>query len=311
MTKALRWVMAGIGIIIVTAAAWAAVSLGLFNQSQAVPVLVYHDFWDKPSDGRNRFTSGASFAAEMEYLHNNGYHVISLKKLINYMESGESIPEKSVVITFDDGYEGNYTIAYPILKKYNMPATIALIAGFELYPNPEEDHPRLTWEEMREMEESGLVDIQAHTYDLHYRADTNGEGSRQKPAVTARAYLPDKERQETPEEHEDKVYKDFLKARTTIESKLNKKVDTMIWPFGAYNNESIKLARKAGFKYFVTFKTGLNKRGDSIETIHRISEKDNITIDEFAKSIEPDYFYIRHFRQLFFSNLHHAIDTLA
>ncbi|MCL6639664.1 MAG: polysaccharide deacetylase family protein [Firmicutes bacterium] len=311
MRKALRLAITGVIIIIVAFVAWMAVSFGFFDKSQRVPVLVYHDFWDKPSDDRKRLTSAAIFAAEMDYLHNNGYHVIPLKKLINYMESGESLPEKPVVITFDDGYEGNYTIAYPILKKYNMPATIFVIAGFEQFPAPEPDHSRLSWEEMREMEASGLIDIQAHTYDLHYKLFTDRDKTRRKPAVIARAYLFSKERRETREEYEERLYNDFLRARTTIETNLNKKVDTMAWPFGAYNDTAVRLARKAGFKYFVTTIWGLNQRGDSVEAIRRVSEKENASIEEFAKLLEPDYFYVRHFLKVIDSYKDHWADTFS
>lgn len=296
--------------VVFSAAGWIALSVSAAGKTPAVPVLIYHDFWGNASDDNNRFTSGARFAAEMEYLYSNGYHVIPLKKLINHMQYGEELPDKPVVITFDDGYEGNYTIAYPILKRYNMPVTIFLIAGFDQYPAQEKEHPRLTWDEMREMEKSGLIDIQAHTYDLHYKAFTNREKTSKKPAVVARMYLFDKERLETREEYEDRLYGDFIKARAAIRANLGKEADTLAWPFGAYNDTALTLARKAGFKYFLTLRVGLNKQGDSVETIRRISEKQNIPVDEFAKLVEPDYFYIRHFLKVIDSYKDHMVNAL-
>jgi len=298
-------------LLILVAAGWIAASAGAGGGTPRVPVLVYHDFWENDSDDSNRFTSGARFAAEMEYLHANGYHVIPLRKLINHMQYGEELPEKPVVITFDDGYRGNYTIAYPILKKYGMPATIFVIAGFDWYPVHEKDHPRLSWEEMREMEESGLIDIQAHTYDLHYRAVAGRRGTSRKPAVIARIYLPGEDRLETREEYEERLYNDFLKARAAIRANLNKETDIMAWPFGAYNETALALARKAGFKYFVTMQVGLNRRGDSVEAIKRISEKQNIPLDEFAKLVDPDHFYLKHFIQVVDSYKDHLENILS
>ncbi|WP_286723572.1 polysaccharide deacetylase family protein, partial [Pelotomaculum sp. PtaB.Bin117] len=268
-----------------------------------IPVLVYHNFSRENICDRNRdLTSGASFAGEMEYLHDNGYHVIPLKILINHMQYGESLPEKAIVITFDDGYEGDYTVAYPILKKYNIPVTIFLIANKDQYFGPEAP-PMLSWDEMREMEGSGLVDIQAHTFDLHYKAYTGRDRIRREPAAVARAYLPDLQRRETEEEFAGKLYNDFLQARTTIEKNLNKQVDTLAWPFGAYNQTSLRIARQAGFKYFATMKRGMNERGDSVQVIRRISEDDNIRLEQFAKFVEPDYSYIRQLRQVTFRYL--------
>ncbi len=308
--KPSRLAVAGLVILFAIFAVWLADAVGIINKSQRVPVLIYHDFWEYASDDRKGFTSIESFAAEMEYLHNNGYRVISLKKLINHMESGEALPEKAVVITFDDGYKSNYTLAYPILKKYNMPATIFLIAGYDQYP-PDEIHPRLSWGEMVEMEKGGLVDIQAHTYDMHRRVYTDRDKSGRKPAMVARAYLPGEERRETPEEYEERLYNDFSKARATIEAGLNKEVDTMAWPFGVYNAKSVELARKAGFKYFATTRVGLNRQGDSIEAIRRVSGKENMPLAEFSKLIEPDYFYLRHFKQVVAGYLKYLLNNCS
>jgi len=219
------------------------------------------------------------------------------------MQSGGELPEKAVVITFDDGYESNYTLAYPILKRYNMPATIFLIAG-NVRPSVPGEPSMLTWEEMREMELSGLIDVQAHTFDLHHKVFIDRERNRQEPAVTARAYLPDLERRETAKEYSDKLYNDFFKARATIEAGLQKQVDTMAWPYGAYNISSMRLARKAGFKYLLTLKMGMNEYGDSVLAIRRIDAGGEMPMSKFAKLIEPDYSYVRQFRQVTFRYLY-------
>jgi len=307
----LRWLIAGIVLICVVFAAWMAVLAGLTNRAQRIPVLIYHNISAENITDRSRnLTSGASFATEMEFLHNNGYQVIPLKKLISHMQYGEKLPEKALVITFDDGYEGDYKVAYPILKKYNMPATIFLIANRDQYFGPDAP-PMLTWEEMREMEGSGLIDIQAHTYNLHCPVYTDKERTSLKPATVARAYRPELGRSETKEEFADKLYEDFLLARTTIEANLQKQVDTMAWPFGAYNCTSLRMARKAGFKYFATTRRGMNEYADSVQVIRRISEDDNISLDQFAKFIEPDYSYFRQLRQVTFRYLNRLTELFV
>ncbi|MDF9406959.1 MAG: Poly-beta-1,6-N-acetyl-D-glucosamine N-deacetylase precursor [Pelotomaculum sp. PtaB.Bin013] len=308
VVKKLRLLTAGIVLICLIFAAWMAVLAGLTKQNQRIPVLIYHDISAENITDRNRdLTSGASFAAEMEFLHDNGYQVIPLKQLISHMQTNEKLPEKALVITFDDGYEGDYKVAYPILKKYNMPATIFLIANRDQYFGPDAP-PMLTWEEMREMEGSGLIDIQAHTYDLHYPVYTNKERTCLKPATIARAYQPELGRRETEEEYAGRLYEDFLLARTTIEANLHNQVDTMAWPFGAYNLTSLRIAREAGFKYFATTRRGTNEYADSVQVIRRISEDDNISPDQFAKFIEPDYSYVRQLRQVTFRYLNRLME---
>lgn len=311
IVKKLRLLIAVISLICLIFAVWMAVLAGLTVHAQHIPVLIYHDISaENITDRHRRQTSGASFAAEMEYLHDNGYQVITLKKLINHMQYGEKLPEKALVITFDDGYEGDYKVAYPILKKYDMPATIFLIANRDQYFGPDTP-PMLTWEEMREMEGSGLIDIQAHTYDLHYAVYTNKERTCLKPATIARAYQPELGRRETEEEFADRLYDDFLLARTTIEANLQKQVDIMAWPFGAYNYTSLRMARKAGFKYFATTRRGTNEYADSVQVIRRISEDDNISLEQFAKFIEPDHSYDRQLRQVTFRYLNRLMELFV
>lgn len=296
--KALKWwaklflVAGGMGLFLTVL--WAAAALYTCRVPR-VPVLVYHNL----SNGRPvpRETSAEVFAAEMEYLHNNGYHVISLRQLIDFMENGTPLPPKPVVITFDDGYRSFYTSAYPVLKRYGMPATVFFVAA----STPEHSDPQvLSWEEMREMEASGLVDIQAHTYELHREVFTEPTLNIAKPAVVARAYYPEERRRESQAEYEEKLLQDFRLARQTIETYLHKegKVDIMAWPYGAYNATAIKMARLAGFKHFVTLKRGANQYGDSTLLIRRVDCEGNIPLSRFACLVEPDCSLLRQMRQL-------------
>ena len=138
-----------------------------------VPILLYHNITDKQSDASN-MTSEA-FEAHIQALSDAGYTAVSLDQLRAYVERGEPLPARPVVITFDDGYTSNFTLAYPILKKYNMKATIFSIgisAGRDTYRNSDQPiHPHFSYEQAREMIASGLISVQSHSYDLHAFAD--------------------------------------------------------------------------------------------------------------------------------------------
>jgi len=124
------------------------------NGYLTVPILCYHRFGPRPSQ---LAVTPAAFEAQMDYLARNGYHVIPLSRLIGFLERGEPIPRKSVVLTIDDGYRSTYEVAYPILRKYGFPATVFLYSDFVGAPDA------LTWPQMKEMEASGLVNIQPHS----------------------------------------------------------------------------------------------------------------------------------------------------
>jgi len=119
-----------------------------------VPILCYHRFGSRPSQ---LAVTPAAFEAQMEYLARNGYHVIPLAQLAGFLERGEPVPRKSVVLTIDDGYRSTYEVAFPILRKFGFQATVFLYSDFVGAPDA------LTWPQMKEMEASGLVSIQPHS----------------------------------------------------------------------------------------------------------------------------------------------------
>ena len=123
---------------------------------QLVPILCYHDF-GKKSRGPIQLTA-KEFQEQMEYLKKSGFKVITLESFFNFINMQEGLPEKSVVITIDDGWRFVYTIAYPILKRYGFPATLFIYTDFISNHSP----AALTWEMIKEMSENG-IDIQAHS----------------------------------------------------------------------------------------------------------------------------------------------------
>jgi peptidoglycan/xylan/chitin deacetylase (PgdA/CDA1 family) len=124
------------------------------NGFVTVPILCYHRFGPRPSQ---LVVTPAAFEAQMDYLARNGYHVLTLSRVMTFLERGEPIPRKSVVLTIDDGFRSTYEVAFPILRKYGFHATVFLYSDFVGAPDA------LTWTQMKEMESSGLVNIQPHS----------------------------------------------------------------------------------------------------------------------------------------------------
>lgn len=133
------------------------------NVSQPCPILLYHHLVDEVPSEYASTTSLEKFEDDIRRMIEAGYQVISLEEMMDCYTNHTPLPEKSVVITFDDGYQSNYTLAFPVIKKYNIKASIFLnndlvgkssIHGF----------PHFSWEEAREMEQSGLITIYSHGY---------------------------------------------------------------------------------------------------------------------------------------------------
>lgn len=148
---------------------------GIQYEKPYIPVLMYHEFKDIVGESESEQSISVStqlFEKQIQKLLEEGYTPITFKELEQYFEHKGGLPAKPVIITTDDGYLSNYTIAYPILRKYNVPATYFITSA---YVGVQTTMPHFTWDEAREMEASGLIDIQSHTH-AHVLLDEVGQG---------------------------------------------------------------------------------------------------------------------------------------
>lgn len=199
-----------------------------------IPVLNYHQIND---EAHNVLTlSSYEFDAQMAYLHKAGYNTISSEQLIDFLQNGKSLPPNPIMITFDDGYEDNYRVAYPILQKYNLSATIFLITDFVGH-----NGRYLTWKQVKEMHEHGM-NFESHTLS-HV---------------------------ELPRASDEDLYNQLAKSKEVIESRLNQKVNCLAYPGGAYDRRVIQLAKEAGYQAAFTIKLGRDKKKCALFTLNRI-----------------------------------------
>lgn len=126
-----------------------------------VPILLYHYIRVNPSPsdslGRQLSVTPDLFAQQMAWLAANGYHPTNLERVLLSLQGTTFLPDKPVVLTFDDGYDDLYTQVYPLLKRYAFPATAFI-------PNSLVNRPGyITWDQLREMQRSGLLFVGGHT----------------------------------------------------------------------------------------------------------------------------------------------------
>lgn len=192
------------------------------RQQYVIPIVMYHNIDDNAAIS-SLSVCPESFKRQMSFLKRNKYNVVKLEDLPNLIVSGR-IPCKIIAITFDDGYENNYTCAYPVLKEFGLPATIFVVpalVGKEGY---------LTWQEIIEMSESGIISIGSHSMN--------------------HAYLPD-----LPEQGLDMEISDSKRA---IEMHIRNMVSSFSYPIGAFNDYVKEKVRKAGYGIAVATNPGKN-----------------------------------------------------
>ena len=204
-----------------------------------VPILVYHhvDYVPKGTLSLNT-VSPSNFERQMRYLRNNDYIVLRLYELVNLIESGEPIPRKSVVVTFDDGYEDNFKYAFKILKKHVIPATIFIVTDLVGTPG------FLTWDEIKEMQERGIF---------------IGSHSRRHP------YLPELSYEQQADE--------IKGSRRILMEKLDAPINFLAYPSGGFNKQIIKIVKEAGYKGACTTNRGFNRLNKDVYQLNRIRIK--------------------------------------
>lgn len=168
--------------LVCTALCGAMMAVGLSAQTAGtqLPILMYHDITTDPSKTNSMTVTDERFRLDMEFLQQFGYTAVLPADLIAIQQGQAAMPEKPVMITFDDGYRSNYTMAYPVLQQNNLKAAIAVVAiNIQNESCTTADRHILTWTELREMSESGVVEVGLHTYNLHnpqYTGNTSPNG---------------------------------------------------------------------------------------------------------------------------------------
>jgi peptidoglycan/xylan/chitin deacetylase (PgdA/CDA1 family) len=191
------------------------------NRNLRVPILLYHQV--EPVAVNDMIVSVTSFKSQLAYLKDNGYTVIPLLELVQYLRGqGPMPPAKSVVIAIDDGRSSVYTQMFQSIKEYRLPVTLFI------YPSAISNAAyAMTWGQLKELKDSGLFDIQSHTY-------WHPNFMKERKKLTRQAYL-------------DFVEHQLVSSRKILTQKFGGQVNMLAWPFGLHDDELEQQAAAAGY----------------------------------------------------------------
>lgn len=234
-----------------------------------IPVLMYHHFDEREAQWSSVTVSPEKFKEDLLALKAADYTTISPDELVAYQEGNGTLPEKPIMITFDDGYTSNYTLAYPILKELNMKATMHVV-GSSRGTTPGVT-PHFSWEQAKEMYDSGLISIQSHTHDLHTEVDgAKGVMRRKNETVT---------------EHKIRLKADLQRNKDDIEKYVGDTVSMIAYPYGAKDSYTDKLIEELGFKISLTVKENVGNTAQGLFSMPRINVPYNLSSEGVLKKI--------------------------
>lgn len=227
--------------------------------------LGYHAVQDNQADQTFLAVRTDQLLSQLAWLRDNGYQAISVAQILAAKNGGPPLPEKAILLTFDDGYQDFATRVLPMLRAFNWPAVLAPVGAWLDTPAsqavqfgnvPVARSMFLSRADLQQVAQSPLVEIAAHTYNHHYGLVANPQGNTL-PAMANRRYLAEQQRYESAGEFEARLRADVAAISQTLASVSGTAPRVWVWPYGAVNGVAQRIIREAGYELFLTLENGL------------------------------------------------------
>jgi biofilm PGA synthesis lipoprotein PgaB len=271
------------------------VSPGRADSKGRFVAIAYHDVVRSRAELASDAVTIDHLVSQFEWLLANQYHPVSVDDLLAARRGKKPLPDRAVLLCWDDGYASFYELVFPLLKAYNFPAVLAL-EGSWIEPGPatkvrygQNTMPRshfLSWRQLRELAASPLVEIASHSYDLHHGVLADRFGDKL-PAAIVHRYDPRTRRYETDREQFERIYNDLERNSRLLQKRLGKRPRVMVWPFGRYNQAALAAASRAGMDITLTLDP---VPGDinNLREIGRVYPTLNPDLADFRGYLNPD-----------------------
>lgn len=225
---------------------------------EGVRIVCYHDVVPDSAKTIGTYEMKQKTLREhFKYYKAHGYKIISLDEYIQIAQGTKKAAHRSVLLTFDDGDQSLYNYAYPVLKEYKYPAVAALITS--KVGSTEDGKTYVTWDQVKEMDKSGLVDFGSHTDDQHYW-DTIDSNENYLQATSHNLWS-EANGYESESDYTERMKRDIEWSQEVLEKNLGHKSRVFVWPYGEYTKVTMSLAKDAGFDLFMTLIDGMNYGG--------------------------------------------------
>ena len=238
-----------------------------------VPIIMYHSVLKDPERTGKYVITPKQFEEDLIYLKNNGYTTITVNDLIDWVYDGKSLPDKPIILTFDDGYYNNYLYVFPLLKQYECKAVMSVIGNYtDQYSESGEKnayYSHITWDMVSEMLESGNIEIANHSYDMH-TLNKGRKGS-------------NKKKEESYEVYKSTFERDLEEFQKKIEEKTGYIPRTYTYPYGSVSKDSLNFVKELGFYASLSCAEGKNYLTGDKEELYLLKRYIRTGFDETSK----------------------------
>lgn len=270
-----------ISVILVSVcfAAVNVISVSSVQKGTELPIVMYHQLTKSESRAGKYVLTLEQFEKDLKYLKNNGYETVTVNQLLDFTKGKGDLPEKAIMITFDDGCETLYYYALPLIEEYGFTAVGFAVGALADSYTELDDHNLnyscLNWSEIKEMCDGGIVDIQSHSYDLHKNtADRSGAK---------------KKKGETSEQYSEFLSEDASKMKEKMLKYTGKAPVAFAYPFGSYCEESAEILKKCGIEIVLTCEERVNiikkAEPDCLFRLGRYNRPNGISSESFFEKM--------------------------
>ncbi len=238
-----------------------------------VPIIMYHQV--KNNELGKDVISPYEFESDLKYLSDNNYSTIAMTDLINYVYEDTDLPENPIILSFDDGYLSTYKYVFPLLQKYNKKIVLSIVGkSTDDFSKVNDNHltAHLTWKHLKEMEQSGFVEIQNHTYNMHkIKNGRYGCGQFCNESIF---------------DYEQIITEDVTKFEERVQLMEIAPPNTFTYPYGKYNDNTEQILKKLGYKATLSCSYGMNlinKDPEKLFGLKRMCRAHNHSINQLIK----------------------------
>lgn len=245
------------------------------NSEYKLPIIMYHHILRDEARHGKFIISPLDLENDLKYIKKEGFTTITDYDLIRFMEKGTPLPEKPIMLTFDDGHLSYLEYVVPLLEKYDMKAIVSIVGSYTDDYTKNQDksvsYAYLSWEDVEKLADSSHTRIANHTYDMH--KNSNGRNGCLKT------------KGETKEKYIEIFDEDAFKMKELIYSHTGKSADCFTYPFGHFCEESEEEINKLGFKVSLTCNEGINyiSKNSSLFKLKRYNRPHGKTVEEILK----------------------------